>query len=211
MERDPLNNLEHIHIKPLSDAERAASWVVIKSRLATAPVESHFSFFSYKTLAYAFAFVLVVGTVAASDAARPGNPLFPIDLAVEHVESAIDPASDASHARERFAEFESVVGPALEADMAAGARLMKTAAPTADTANVAADAAPAPTMMAMMATESLERQAVRELPPKTQQLVDETRQRLHELQAQATLKGDAATVEQIQEVIDAFEARVSAL
>ncbi len=196
--RDPLQRLDHIKTRPLSERERADVWLSIKSKLATTPTAFPFSFFSRKVLVYALAFIVIVGTVGASNSARPGSPLFSVDLAVERVESAVDPASRADHARERLAEFESVVG-------------SETFITTSETRQ-AKTLAPAESMpMAMMAMDSAGEQSVHELPPEIQKVVDAARQELRAIEAEATLKGDAETLTEIQVVIVEFEARAAAL
>ncbi len=208
MERDPLHTLEHIKIKPLSETERAAIWVSVKSKLATTPVESPFSLpalFSSKALAYAFAFLVVFGTVGASNSAAPGSPLFPLDLAVERVESSIDPASRADHARERLDEFNQTLGIEPETVESDGAdlRMQKNALPEAENT----------TMMAFSVSDDAAQKSapVRQLPPEMQEAIDNTRRELLKIEAEATLKGDFETLTEIQTTIAEFEARVSTL
>jgi hypothetical protein len=206
--RDPLNNLEHIKIKPLSETERSDVWIRIKSKLATTPVESPFSLsalFSSKALAYAFAFLVVFGTVGASNNAVPGSLLFPLDLAVERVESSIDPASRADHARERLNEFDSAVGVTETVADSAGAdiRMQENAAPEAEVT----------TMMAFSVSDDVAQKSApaHELSPEMQEVVENTRRELLKIEAEATLKGDAETLAEIQTTIAEFEARVNAL
>lgn len=207
MDRDPLNNLEHITIKPLTEAERAQVWLSIKGKLAMIPAESPFSItslFRSKALAYTFAFLVVLGTVGASDNAVPGSPLYPVDLAVERVESTVAPASRAHHARERVSEFKATLGETqLAAETGIDLRMEKTIAPEANT------------MMLMVADDAAQEEdggaPVRELPPNVQANVDATRQALHAIEAEAALTGDMETLAVIQATIAEFEALVSAL
>lgn len=208
--RDPLTTLEHLKVKPLSDAERGVVWMRIKDRLAAtlghdpmgvAHIESPFPFFSRKVLAYAFAFIVVLGTVGASNGAAPGGFLFPVDLAIERVESAFDASSRADHARERLSEFDRALG--IKRTKNGETRVATQERVVSESAE----------MMALSVADDAAQEGIpwRELPPEIQEAIDATRRELYKIEAEATLKGDAETLAEIQLIISEFESRVRSL
>ncbi len=99
----------------LSHDERERAWSAIRTEIASAPmtVESPYrilSIFSYKhyvMIPTLIAILLLAGggtVVAASDDARPGDVLFPVDRAVENVRIAFAGDDKKDELRVRFAE-----------------------------------------------------------------------------------------------------------
>lgn len=115
----------------LTDAERVVLWSRVETRIATRVPSPYFSVFSLSTksmipLVIAIAVLLgASGTVAASDAARPGDVLFPVDRAIENVRLTLASEKGKAdlrikYAEERLDEFESVVDDELEGDELTG-------------------------------------------------------------------------------------------
>lgn len=115
----------------LTDAERVVLWSKVEARIATRVPSPYFSVFSLSTksmipLVIAIAVLLgASGTVAASDAARPGDVLFPVDRAIENVRLSLASEKGKAdlrikYAEERLEEFESVVDDELEGDELTG-------------------------------------------------------------------------------------------
>lgn len=201
MTRDPLDILEHIKVKPLSGDERSHAFMSIEKRLRETPVISPFSaasLFHSKAFGFAFAFLVITSTVGVSDRARPGDMLFPVERAVERVERALDPASAIGHARERVDEFASLLPPAVDEGFAMRAEK----APAAEGTDMA--------MTAMMVTDSAEN-AMPVLPPELREAIERTSQELYALEAEATLRGDAEMLAEIQTTIAGFEALIDSL
>ncbi len=196
-----MKKLEQIHIRPLSEEERSRAWNNIAARIPSTPVLSPFVFPVRKALSMAVVFVFIVGTVGASNSARPGQVLFPLDVAIERVESSLDSSSQADHARERLAEFDQIVGvEGTETQVANDAaqapipvRMEKSAPPQADT-----------TMMfaAMEAPEPVR------LSDEVEQAIEKTRTELEKILNAATFKGDTETVIKITATIEEFETKV---
>lgn len=108
--------------RTLTNAERETVWKAVAEHIeseASAPSPYWHSFIFTNKIMIPLAIALVVllgagGTVAASDSARPGDFLFPVDRAVEDVRLAFASDDDKNDLRlrftaERFDEFESVV------------------------------------------------------------------------------------------------------
>jgi hypothetical protein len=197
MTRDPLNNLEHIIVRPLSDEEHARVWGAIERSLPKTPTLSPFSFFRHKLVAFAAVFVVLISIGGISDPARPGDMLFAIDLAFEQAETAVDPGSRADHAHERLREFQASFG--VPTETAPTERMGKAVAQQAETATF---------MMAMDASESA---GTPDLPEGTRQAIERTRRELDTLYAQAALTGDDKTLAKIQAIIDEFESYITSL
>lgn len=200
-----LHNLEHIRTRPLSLDEQSRVWGGIEQRLDTTPAQSPFVFPMHKALSFAFAFVVIVGVVGVSDSAHPGDILFPLDTTVERVESSLRPASRASHAQERLAEFTTLTQTtnapiAMKSGQADMIRSTGEAAPEmADTlmfsSMVADDTAPVPTP----------------LPEHIEQAVESTRAELEALLSEALMRGNEQTINEILMTIELFEAHVASL
>lgn len=111
----------------LSAEERARIVRRLEAGMAAAPAASPYSFIFTRTSMIPLAIALIVllgagGTVAASDSARPGDLLFPLDRAVEDARLALASEDDKLDLRIRFAderlrEFESVADDALDDDL----------------------------------------------------------------------------------------------
>lgn len=111
----------------LSAEERARIVRRMEAGVAAAPAASPYSFIFTRTSMIPLAIALIVllgagGTVAASDSARPGDFLFPLDRAVEDARLALASEDDKLDLRIRFAderlrEFESVADDALDDDL----------------------------------------------------------------------------------------------
>lgn len=102
----------------LSGAERRALWSSVSGRIAGIPSPYAPSFFTSHAmipLALIIAVLLSAGgTVAAADAARPGDLLFPVDRAVEDLRLRLSSEGDKDDLRIKFAnerldEFSSIV------------------------------------------------------------------------------------------------------
>ena len=198
MEINDMKKLETIHVRPLSNEERSRAWNNIAARLPSTPALSPFVFPLHKALSFAAIFIFLIGTVSASDSARPGQLLFPIDRAVERIETTLDPASQANHAQERLVEFDEIIGSQPPQDAAAPApRMGKVATPSAETMMFSA-AMDAPT------------QAV-ELSPGAEQAIATTRAELEAILNKALMDDDAETVAKIIATIDEFETKVQAM
>lgn len=198
METNDINKLERIRIRSLSQEERSRSWSGIKTRLSSTPTLSPFTFPIHKAISFAAVFMLVIGTVSVSDTARPGQTLFPIDIAVERVASSIDPSSRVDHAHERLAEFDQT----LESDaaqndsgpqMPPAGQMEKAASPEADT---------------VMMFATTEAPLLRPLSEDVEQIIEKTRHELEKILNDAAFKGDEETVIEIVAIIDAFETKV---
>lgn len=101
--------------KPLSQMEKDALWSKIEAKMASGRGESFYSqgFFNLFSLNRKFAFAsflatfLIVGsgaTVAASNSAKPGDLLFPIDTVVERVQIAFSSGEKKEKLKLEFAE-----------------------------------------------------------------------------------------------------------
>lgn len=113
--------------KALTDAERALVWRSVQSRIQTRVPSPYFSVFNLHTksmipiiLAIAILFS-ATGTVAASDSARPGDFLFPVDRAVENIRLSLATEEGKTdlrikYADERLREFDSVVDDEISDD-----------------------------------------------------------------------------------------------
>ncbi len=190
-----MKKLENIRIRPLSNEERSRAWNNIALQLPSTPVLSPFVFPIHKVVSFTAIFIVLIGTVSASNNARPGQLLFPIDRAVERIETTLDSTSQADHAQERLVEFDEIVGSNETAQEApATARMEKTAAPTADM------------MMFSVATE--DSAPAIELTPETEQAITTTRAELEEILNKALMDDDTETVVEIMATIDEFEAKV---
>lgn len=193
-----MKKIENIRIRPLSNEERSRAWNNIASQLPSTPVLSPFVFPIHKVVSFAAIFIFLIGTVSASNSARPGQLLFPIDRAVERIETTLDSTSQADHAQERLVEFDEIVGSNETAQEApATARMEKAAAPTADM------------MMFSVATE--DSAPAIELTPETEQAIATTRAELEEILNKALMDDDTETVVEIMATIDEFEAKVNTL
>ncbi len=117
--------------KALTDAERALVWRSVQSRIQTRVPSPYFSVFNLHTksmipiiLAIAILFS-ATGTVAASDSARPGDFLFPVDRAVENIRLSLATEEGKmdlriKYADERLREFDSVVDDEISDDDLSG-------------------------------------------------------------------------------------------
>lgn len=111
--------LEKSTPEPLSAQERGRVWDNVEKRMHTSVPSPYFHLFvSHKSMIPLVILVAVLlaggGTVAASDAARPGDLLFGVDRAVEDVRLSLSNADTkadlkAKFASERLREFESIV------------------------------------------------------------------------------------------------------
>ena len=119
-----------LDVKPVLTAEeRTRIWSGVSSRINTrgAIVSPYQFFFSYsKPLIAGFVAVVVLlgagSTVAASDSARPGDLLFPVDRALEDVRLAFSRDYEKVSLKlrftdERLREFESVTNQVLNDDL----------------------------------------------------------------------------------------------
>lgn len=118
---------------PLTETERALLWKRISAGINDAPVPSpylqHF-FLTTKTmipLIVALAVLLSAGgTVAASNDARPGDVLYPLDRAIEDFKLSVASKKDKDELRIKFAnerlhEFDSIADDELGDDSLSGA------------------------------------------------------------------------------------------
>lgn len=216
-----MKKIENIRIRPLSNEERSRAWNGIASRLPSTPALSPFVFPLHKTLSFAAIFIFLIGTVSASDGARPGQLLFPIDIAVERIESSIDSSSQVDHAQERLIEFDAMVGSDViqetPQETPTAARMEKAAAPIApinpqpldvflegEPASGAAD-------MMMMSSAVSDGPAPTLLSDETEQAIATTRAKLEEILNKALMDDDTETVVEIMATIDEFEAKVNTL
>jgi hypothetical protein len=119
------NNIEHIldtTAPTVTDVERVQMWRVIEATLVhpTEIPSPFFEFFRTKKMAFAAGMLLLVlvggsATIATAQAARPGDTLFPIEQAVEHVRLRFaKDAADREHlahtfAEERLTELRSII------------------------------------------------------------------------------------------------------
>ncbi len=194
METNNMNKLEAIHVRPLSSEERSRAWNNITAQLPSTPVLSPFVFPIRKAISFAAIFIFLVGTVSVSNSARPGQILFPLDTAVERIESSLNSSSQAEHAQERLAEFDEVVGNQPPQDVGATApRMGKVAAPEADT------------MMFSVTNDVI---APSPLSDETEQAIITTRTELEKILNDAMLNDDTETVVKVMTTIDEFEAKV---
>ncbi len=132
MRNNDITELEHtldsLPTPPLSASERERVWNGVERRLvARTAVVSPYQYFSFKkTTMIPIAIALMVllgagGTVAASDNARPGDVLFPVDRAVEEMRLSLSTDVDRARlqlqfAEERLSEFEEIVREETSAD-----------------------------------------------------------------------------------------------
>ncbi len=118
---------------PLTPLEQEKVWLSVSSRIAAGgavPSPYWYSIIlNHKTMIPLIVALVVLlgagGTVAASDDARPGDFLFPVDRAVEDVRLALAQDDDKADLRmrftnERFNEFSSVVDDELGSDDVSG-------------------------------------------------------------------------------------------
>lgn len=221
METNDMKKIENIRIRPLSNEERSRAWNGIASRLPSTPVLSPFVFPLHKTLSFAAIFIFLIGTVSASDSARPGQLLFPIDIAVERIESSIDSSSQVDHAQERLIEFDAIVGSDViqetPQETPTAARMEKAAAPIAPINPQPSDvflegepASGAADMMMMSSTVS-DGPAPTPLSDEIEQAIATTRAELEEILNKALMDDDTETVVEIMATIDEFEAKVNTL
>ena len=118
--------------RKLTDTERNVLWQGIATRIQSAPVPSpylqHF-FITTKTmipLIVALAVLLSAGgTVAASDDARPGDVLYPLDRAIEDFKLSVAKGQEKDELRIKFAserlhEFDSIADDELGDDTLSG-------------------------------------------------------------------------------------------
>lgn len=102
--------LKNADIPGLSPSEREMLWSRIAISIETAPIPSPYALpAKYKKtmiplLIAAIIFMGAGGTVAASDAARPGDTLFGVDRAVENIRLAFANASTSAKLKVRFSE-----------------------------------------------------------------------------------------------------------
>ncbi len=208
-----MKKIENIRIRPLSNEERSRAWNGIASRLPSTPALSPFVFPLHKTLSFAAIFIFLIGTVSASDGARPGQLLFPIDIAVERIESSIDSSSQVDHAQERLIEFDAMVGSNVIQETPAAARMEKAAAPvTSSPADAPLQAEPASEASDMMMFSAMRAApAPTPLSDETEQAIATTRAELEEILNKALMDDDTETVVEIMATIDEFEAKVNTL
>lgn len=205
-----MKKLENIRVRPLSNEERSRAWNSIASQLPSTPVLSPFVFPLHKTLSFAAIFIVLIGTVGASNNARPGQLLFPIDIAVERVETSLDSSSQVDHARERLAEFDATVGSDVIQETPAAIRMEKAAAPvTSSPADAPLQAEPASEASDMMMFSAMRAApAPTPLSDEIEQAIATTRVELEEILNKALMDDDTETVVEIMATIDEFEAKV---
>ena len=91
MEKDKIQTILESHNVPLTDQKKSDLWYAIETDIQKLPIPSPFlfSFITKKSMAsIIIALVLMLGasgSVYASNEARPGDILFPIDQAIERV------------------------------------------------------------------------------------------------------------------------------
>lgn len=211
-----MNKLENIRVRPLSHEERSRAWNGIAARLPSTPVLSPFVFPIYKTVSFAAVFILLIGTVSASDSARPGQLLFPIDIAVERIESSIDSSSQVDHAQERLVEFDAMVESDTIQETPTATRMEKTAAPMAPINPRPSDVflegePPSETADMMMFSAVSEGPAPTPLSDETEQAIATTRAELEAILNKALMDDDTETVVKIMATIDEFETKVQVM
>jgi len=113
---DPLDEkLKKVKPKPLTQDEKDMLWSRIESGLGNNKprfsLSQFFSFFSLSNTRFVFASLLILvliggsaTTVAASNNAKPGDILFPIDIAVEKIHIIISSGGKKDKLRIKFAE-----------------------------------------------------------------------------------------------------------
>lgn len=203
-----MHNLEHIRTRPLSHDEQSRAWNNIEQRLATTPAQSPFVFPLQKALSLAFAFVVIVGVVGVSDSAQPGDILFPLDTAVERVESTLNPSSRAGHAHERLEEFAAIT----QSDETSVAMKESTADMTRTASAPAQESADMLTFSAMSGSSvSDDAMASPPLPEHIERAIETTRTELESLLSEALMRGDQDTISEILTTIEIFEVRVASL
>ncbi len=209
-----MKKLENIRIRPLSNEERSRAWNSIASRLPSTPVLSPFVFPIHKVVSFAAVFIFLIGTVSASDSARPGQLLFPVDIAVERIESSLDSSSQADHAQERLAEFDQTVTVKTDdQEVPTAARMEKAAAPMAPInprpSDVFLEGEPASEAADMMMFSVVrDGPAPTPLSVETEQTITTTRAALEEILNKALMSDNTETVVEIMATIDEFEAKV---
>lgn len=116
------DTIEHTfeHERPVLDETRKnAVWENIEAKLQMPAPSPYTQFMNVKSLAVSVAALIFVvgttGTVAAADAAKPGDTLFPLDQAVERTRLALSlrdekkAALQSEYARERLEELRSII------------------------------------------------------------------------------------------------------
>ena len=212
-----MRKLENIRIRPLSNEERSRAWNNIASQLPSTPVLSPFVFPIHKVVSFAAIFIFLIGTVSASDSSRPGQLLFPIDIAVERIESSLDSSSQVNHAQERLVEFDATVGSdETIQETPTAARMEKTAAPIAPInprpSDVFLEGEPtSETADMMMFSVVNSGPAPTPLSDETEQAITTTRAALEEILNKALMGDDTQTVVEIMATIDEFETKVNTL
>ena len=93
--------------KPLTKAEKNLLWAKIESNLKQNQLSTFFNLKPKLAFASIMASILIIGsaaTVAASDNAKPGDVLYPVDLAVEKVQLAFAKGKKKDVLRVQFAQ-----------------------------------------------------------------------------------------------------------
>lgn len=203
-----MKHIDNITIRQLSTEERNRSWDAISAQLATTPTQSPFAFPLQKAFSLAFAFVVIVGVVGISDSANPGDILFPLDTAVERIESTINPSSRANHAQERLEEF---VASTQSGDVSV--TMKESPASTARTTN-----APAQESADMLAFSAISDSPAHDatmvsvqLPEHVEQSIHIARVELESLLSEALMRGDQETINDILITIEMFEEYATSL
>jgi len=121
MEKDKIQTILESHNVPLTDQKKSDLWYAIETDIQKLPIPSPFlfSFITKKSMAsIIIALVLMLGasgSVYASNEARPGDILFPIDQAIERVRLSLTNDDETrarlqvTFAEERLTELRSIL------------------------------------------------------------------------------------------------------